>query len=41
MDTTAHFENSTLQERIVEHVFVGEALRTLWCRGVVPLILIG
>ncbi len=37
MDTTAHFENSTLRERIVEHVFVGEALRTLWCRGVVDV----
>jgi hypothetical protein len=34
---TAHFENSTLRERIVEHVFVGEALRALWCRGVVDV----
>jgi hypothetical protein len=30
----AHFEQSTLRERIVEHVFVGEALRTLWRLGV-------
>lgn len=30
---SAHFLNSTLRERIVEHVFVGDALRTLWrCR---------
>ena len=35
MSKTAHFEKSTLRERIVEHVFVGEALRALWCRGVV------
>lgn len=37
MDATAHFENSTLRERIVEHVFVGEALRTLWRKGVVDV----
>ena len=29
-----HSLYSTLRERIVEHVFVGEALRTLWRRGV-------
>lgn len=29
-----HFTHSTLRERVVEHVFVGEALRTLWRRGV-------
>lgn len=29
-----HFINSTLRERIVEHVFVGEALRRLWQRDV-------
>lgn len=33
-DLSAHYLNSTLQERIVEHVFVGEALRRLWQRGV-------
>ncbi|WP_182180646.1 hypothetical protein [Methylobacterium radiotolerans] len=31
----AHTRNSTLRERIVEHVFVGQALQALWCRGVV------
>jgi hypothetical protein len=30
MDTEAHFRQSTLRERIVEHVFIGEALRSLW-----------
>lgn len=29
-----HSKHSTLRERIVEHVFVGEALRTLWRRGI-------
>lgn len=29
-----HFINSTLRERIVEHVFVGAALKRLWQRGV-------
>jgi hypothetical protein len=37
MNAAHHFENSTLRERIVEHVFVGEALRTLWLRGVVDV----
>jgi hypothetical protein len=31
---TSHFLHSTLRERIVEHVFVGEALRRLWRKGV-------
>jgi hypothetical protein len=31
---TSHFVHSTLRERIVEHVFVGEALQLLWQRGV-------
>jgi hypothetical protein len=35
MDVMAHYEHSTLREHIVEHVFVGEALRALWRRGVV------
>lgn len=35
MDADHQFQNSTLRERIVEHVFVGEALRTLWRRGVI------
>jgi hypothetical protein len=30
MSASAHFENSTLRERILEHVFVGEVLRALW-----------
>jgi hypothetical protein len=29
----SHYIQSTLRERIVEHVFVGEALRQLWKRG--------
>jgi hypothetical protein len=28
-----HFTHSTLREHIVEHVFVGEVLRTLWRHG--------
>lgn len=30
MDANSHFTHSTLRERIVEHVFVGDALRRLW-----------
>jgi hypothetical protein len=30
----SHSIHSTLRERIVEHVFVGDALRRLWQRGV-------
>jgi hypothetical protein len=37
MDPIAHYENSTLRERVVEHVFVGEALRVLWRRGIVDV----
>ena len=33
-DPNAHFRQSVLRERIVEHVFVGEALRRLWVKGV-------
>lgn len=33
--TDLHSTHSTLRERVVEHVFVGEALRALWRRGVV------
>lgn len=32
-----HSLHSTLRERIVEHVFVGEALRALWRRGIVDV----
>jgi hypothetical protein len=27
IDAVAHYHNSTLRERIVEHVFIGDALR--------------
>jgi hypothetical protein len=37
MGTDSHFQNSALRERIVEHAFVGDALRALWCRGVVDV----
>jgi hypothetical protein len=33
----AHFLNSALRERIVEHVFVGDALRHLWQLGVTDI----
>lgn len=33
-DIALHSTHSTLRERIVEHVFVGDALRTLWTRGI-------
>ena len=33
-EAASHYLYSTLRERIVEHVFVGEALRRLWQRGV-------
>lgn len=31
---SSHYVHSVLREKIVEHVFVGDALRTLWQRGV-------
>lgn len=33
-DIEMHSIHSVLRERIVEHVFVGEALRALWRRGI-------
>ncbi|AMV41198.1 hypothetical protein [Paraburkholderia caribensis] len=33
-DIERHYRHSVLRERIVEHVFVGDALRRLWQRGV-------
>ena len=33
-DDSAHYTHSVLRERIVEHVFVGEALRLLWRRNI-------
>jgi hypothetical protein len=34
MENEAHFRQSTLRERIVEHVFIGDALRLFWQRGI-------
>lgn len=34
MTEDRNFKHSTLRERIVEHVFVGDVLRTLWRHGV-------
>jgi hypothetical protein len=34
IDESSHSKNSTLRERIVEHIFVGEALRLLWNRNI-------
>ena len=36
-DLALHSLHSTLRERIVEHVFVGESLRALWRQGVVDV----
>ena len=33
-DTERHYLHSVLRERIVEHAFIGDALRRLWQRGV-------
>src|SRR5262245_59321341 len=32
-----HSTHSTLREHIIEHVFVGDALRTLWRRGIMDV----
>jgi hypothetical protein len=37
MSAVHHSTHSTLRERIVEHVFVGEALRRLWKRGILDI----
>jgi hypothetical protein len=34
MDAKAHYQYSSLRERIVEHIFVGDALRELWREGI-------
>jgi hypothetical protein len=34
MDAKAHYQHASLRERIVEHVFVGDALRELWNMGI-------
>jgi hypothetical protein len=31
------FTHSTLRERVIEHVFVGEVLKNLWCKGAVEV----
>ncbi len=36
-ERTSHYLHSTLRERIVEHVFVGDALRRLWQRHVIDV----
>lgn len=33
-EAASHYLHSTLREKIVEHVFVGEALQRLWQRGI-------
>lgn len=37
MVETIHYQKSTLREKIVEHVFIGEALRSLWCERIVDV----
>lgn len=34
-DSKQHHDNSSLRESIIEHIFVGEALRLLWQHGIV------
>ena len=36
-DLTVHSASSVLRERIVEHIFVGDALRRLWQLGIVDV----
>lgn len=31
---TAHYLHSSARENVLEHLFIGELLRTLWCEGV-------
>ena len=31
--TDSHWLDSSLREKVLEHLFVGELLRFLWCRG--------
>jgi hypothetical protein len=35
MTESVHYQKSSLREKIVEHVFIGEALRMLWCKKIV------
>jgi hypothetical protein len=34
MTDTAHFLNSTFREKLIEHLFLAELLRCLWCQGI-------
>lgn len=34
MTETAHFLDSDLREKVIEHLFVGDLLRSLWRRGI-------
>jgi hypothetical protein len=34
LDVANHYRHSSLRERIIEHIFVGDALRELWRDGV-------
>lgn len=38
-DPSGHFLNSTLREKMLEHIFVGALSRCLWLRGITPEIL--
>ena len=33
MSLDSHFLDSSLREKVIEHLFVGDLLRLLWCRG--------
>ena len=33
-DPKQHYENSSLRENIVEHLFIGHALKRLWTKGI-------
>src|ERR1700730_13816480 len=33
IDVATHYRHSSLRERIIEHIFVGDALRELWRDG--------
>lgn len=33
MTDAAHYLESGLREKVIEHLFVGDLLRSLWCRG--------
>jgi hypothetical protein len=37
MDVANHYRHSSLRERIIEHIFVGDALREWWRDGVIDV----